>query len=401
MRKLLPAALLALSACATSSDDAARVAVPVAPGGSYAWVSFDAAGERARGAAGIADRTTGRRLTIDDPARVASVSKLVVALGVMRLVEQGRLDLDADVSGHLGWRLRNPAFPDVPITLRLLLSHRSSLTDDADYAIPLGGTLRGTAAKPAAFDRTHAPGTYFRYANLNFPIIASVMEHATGERFDRLMDRLVLTPLGLDACFNWTTCDAGRVERGVVLYAVDGSVRKDDAPSRRAACQVNTAGPSCDLGGYALGSNGALFSPQGGLRASARDLGVVGRMLLNRGRHGGRAFLTPASVDAMLAPAWTHDGTNGDTSGGFYCAYGLATQSLPVSAPGCRDDLLGGRRAAAGHAGEAFGLLSGLWIDRARGIGVAYFATANGEQTGTAGSAYEPVEEALARRIGR
>ncbi|WP_163360631.1 serine hydrolase domain-containing protein, partial [Klebsiella aerogenes] len=78
---------------------------------------------------GLADISASRPVTADDPVRIASISKLVVAIGVMRLVEQGRLDLDADVSRWLGWKLRNPAFPDAPISLRLLLSHRSSLTD--------------------------------------------------------------------------------------------------------------------------------------------------------------------------------------------------------------------------------------------------------------------------------
>jgi CubicO group peptidase (beta-lactamase class C family) len=64
----------------------------------------------------------------------------------MRLVEQGRLDLDRDISSWLGWPLRNPAFPDQPITLRLLLSHRSSLADGIDYAIPLGSTIQTALA---------------------------------------------------------------------------------------------------------------------------------------------------------------------------------------------------------------------------------------------------------------
>ena len=131
----------------------------------------------------------------DDPVRIASISKLITTLGVMRLVETGTLDLDSDVSRWLGWRVRNPAFPDTAITLRLLLSHRSSLTDNVDYAIPLGKTVKETLADPKAWDGAHAPGSYFRYTNLNFPVVASIMEAATGERFDRLMARLVFTPL--------------------------------------------------------------------------------------------------------------------------------------------------------------------------------------------------------------
>ena len=61
--------------------------------------------------------------------RVASISKLVAAIGLLRLVEAGRVNLDADVSGYLGFTLRNPNFPDIAITPRMLLSHTSSIRD--------------------------------------------------------------------------------------------------------------------------------------------------------------------------------------------------------------------------------------------------------------------------------
>src|SRR5687768_14014428 len=93
-------------------------------------IAFDGKRETAVSALGFADLAAKRPVTPDDPVRVASVSKLVVAIGLLRLVEQGKLNLDADVSKTLGWKLHNPAFPHTPITLRLLLSHRSSLTDN-------------------------------------------------------------------------------------------------------------------------------------------------------------------------------------------------------------------------------------------------------------------------------
>jgi len=389
---------LALAACVERPFE-----TPPPPSGvAYAWVAFDTDALRSSGASGLADRAEGRALTIDDPVRIASVSKLVVALGVMRLVEQGRLDLDADVSGHLGWPLRNRVFAGTPITLRMLLSHRSSLKDDGDgYVIPLGRSLRDALAADAAFDAGHAPGTHFQYANFNFPVIASVMERATGERFDRLMARLVLEPLGLDACFNWTTCSDAGIARGVTLYHPDGAVRRDDLESRRARCQVNSPTPECDLGTYVLGANGALFSPQGGLRISARDLARVGQLLLGRGQVRGRPFLSEASMDALARPAWRYDGTNGDTSRGFYCAYGLAVQILPNRAPGCRDDLFGDGRMVGGHAGDAYGLLSGLWMDRKRGRGIAYFAANNGDEPAQGSSAYRAIEVWLAGKIGK
>jgi CubicO group peptidase (beta-lactamase class C family) len=392
VRRLLPLILLVLAGCATLPSS------PPPP--AYAWATFNRAGLTASGASGLADRARQRPLTIDSPVRIASISKLVVALGVMRLVEQGRLDLDRDVSDYLGWTLRNPAFPDRPISLRLLLSHRSSLRDGVDYAIPLGTTLRSALAAPAAFDAEHPPGAFFRYSNLNFPVVAAVMERATGQRFDRLMAELVLQPLGLDACFNWTTCSDAAVARAAGLYAPDGSVLRDELGGRRPDCPV-LAPQGCELSGYEPGSNGALFSPQGGLRISVRDLATVGRLLLNGGMHTGTRFLGEASIRTLVTPLWTFDGTNGDTESGFYCAYGLATQSLPVARPGCSDDLFGNGRSVVGHAGDAYGVRSGLWIDPATGTGIAYFATGNGDEPPRGRSAYRAIEEALARHLRR
>lgn len=393
MRTLLLAIAGVLTGCATVHE-------PPPPAQTYAWATFDRTGITASGASGLADRAAGRALTIDDPVRIASVSKLVVALGVMRLVEEGKLDLDRDVSGYLGWRLRNPAFPDRTISLRHVLSHTSSLTDRVDYAVPLGTSLQSVVERDAAFDRDHPPGAYFRYANLNFPVVASAMERAAGERFDRLMERLVLDPLGLDACFNWTTCSDSAMARAVVLYQPDGTVIRDDLQGRRPDCPVLAPeGEPCDLSAYRFGDNGALFSPQGGLRISVRDLTVVGRLILNRGLSEGRPFLTHPSIGWMMTPLWTFEGGNGDTDRGFYCSYGLAVQNLPVSRAGCSDDLFGDGRAALGHAGEAYGVRSGLWVDPASGRGIAFFAANLGPTPPRGRTAYTAIEEWLAGHI--
>lgn len=398
MRRLAIALTLLVAACASVRPQAATE--PRQPAPAQAWVAFDARGVTLSGASGVADRRTGRIATIDDPVRVASISKLVVALAVMRLVEAGHLDLDEDVSVKLGWRLRNPAFPDVPITFRLLLSHRSSLTDGVDYIVPLGRALKDVLADPAAWDAGHAPGGWFHYTNLNFPVIAQVMEAATGERFDRLMARLILAPLKLDACYNWTMCSDAAFGRAVVLYRPNGDIAKDDLGGRRPACPITTLPDDpCDLDRYALASNGAIFSPQGGLRISMRDLATIGRLLLGQGMLDGQRLLTPQSVAALLAPQWRFDGGNGVTEGGFYCAYGLAAELLASAQPGCRDDPFGGARAMAGHAGEAYNLRSGLWIDRATATGIAFFAADNPDPAPTGRSAFTAIEERLATHL--
>ncbi|MGQ3099904.1 MAG: serine hydrolase domain-containing protein [Sphingopyxis solisilvae] len=358
-------------------------------------IHFDRAGMvETRVVAGQADRANGRVLTADDPVRIASVSKLVVALGVLRLAEQGRLDLDRDVSDYLGWRLRHPAHPDRPITLAQLLGHRAGLTDRINYALPLGTDLE-TALKDAdAWDDARPPGGDFVYANLNYPVVAAAVEGATGERFDRAMTELVFRPLGIDACFNWPTCSDAAVARAVVLYDSEGAVVRDDLRGERPACPVVPAADgSCDLASYRLARHGAGFSPQGGLRISANGLARIGVMLLRRGD----GFLKPDSVARLETMAPVRPVT-GEGTGGFFCEYGIALHSngtQSATGPGCRDDLFGDGRRRLGHSGDAYGLRSGLWYDLEAGNGTAYFVTQVPDGQKGRRSAYSAAEEEL------
>lgn len=370
-----------------------------------ARVAFDRHGEVSVQIKGFADISAGRKVTADDPVRIASISKLVTAIGVMRLVEQHKLDLDADVSDLLGYRLRNPAFPDTPITLRLLLSHRSSLTDGIDYVLPLDADIRTVLQDPKVWDSAHAPGRFFRYTNLNFPVVATIMERAAGRRFDRLMHDLVLAPLKLDACYNFTACSDATVARIVVQYR-KGVVTRDDNHGARPACPVTPArDSSCNLDAYQPGTNGAIFSPQGGLYISVRDLAKVGRMLLNQGKVDGKPFLNAASIMTLRTPLWVFDGSNGDTGedpadhhmAGFICSYGIATMLLATPVQGCHDDPFGDRERRFGHAGNAYGLRSGLWVDPKAGKGVAYFGTDVSLEEKPQRSAYTRTEESLAK----
>lgn len=358
-------------------------------------VHFDREGAlETRVIAGQADRASGRALTADDPVRIASVSKLVVALGVLRLVEQGRLDLDRDVSDYLGWRLRHPAHPDRPITLAQLLGHRAGLTDRINYALPLGADLEAALKNAEAWDDARPPGGDFVYANLNYPVVAAAVEGATGERLDRAMTELVFRPLGIDACFNWPTCSDAAVARAVVLYDSEGAVVRDDLRGERPACPVvQAADGSCDLASYRLARHGAGFSPQGGLRISANGLARIGVMLLRRGD----GFLKPASIARLEAMAPVRPVT-GEGAGGFFCEYGIALHSNGTrskTGPGCRDDLFGDGRRRLGHSGDAYGLRSGLWYDLEAGSGTAYFVTQVPEGSKGRRSAYSAAEEEL------
>ena len=79
---------------------------------------------------------------LDDPFRVASVSKMIATAGFMRLVEKGRVNLEDDAGAHLGFPLRHPGYPDRPILIRHLLSHTSALRNGPSYPVPAGHRLR-------------------------------------------------------------------------------------------------------------------------------------------------------------------------------------------------------------------------------------------------------------------
>lgn len=313
--------------------------------------------ENATGDAGVA----GRAVTPDDPVRVASISKLIVALTVMRLVDEGRLNLDRDIDGYLGTKIRHPEFPDVPITLRMLLSHRAGITDGIEYyLLPLDAEIGEAMKDSKAWNVGHKPGSWYQYSNLNFPVIAAVMEAATGERFDRLVASRIITPLKLDACFNWQTgCSADRWKSAVTLLRTNGDLARD--PPEGEKCPVTPAREgSCDLSLYRIGHNGASFSPQGGLRISAHDLARIGQLLLARGK----PLISEKSFAEMTKPQWqaSEQPTEGEvTSGG----YGLGLQIVTDAAG----------QVWIGHSGSAYALRSGIWINPKTGEGRVRFVT--------------------------
>jgi CubicO group peptidase (beta-lactamase class C family) len=313
-----------------------------------------------------------RKLTPDDFVRVASISKLVTALGVMRLVESGTLDLDADVSGPLGFRFRNPAFPEVVITPRMLLSHTGSLRDGDAYWVDYPGRLSDIMGAAGRFDTLHRPGSYFTYTNLNYGVLAQMIEQVSGERFDRYMQRAVFGPLGVQAGYNWSGLDKLPGSQVGTLYRK----QTDDGPwtpDGRWVAQIDNFGNASpkpkgrgydgDPKGYEIGTNGTLFSPQGGLRISLRNLAKLTAYLANT--------KSPV-IDAMVKPVWSHAtigaAETGNSERGFYRGYASGPQLF-----------LGGSDAVPqplpGHFAEAYGLRGGLLFDRKSKQGWIYLIT--------------------------
>lgn len=314
--------------------------------------------------------------------RVASISKLAVALGIMRLVEQGAIDLESDVSEFLGFSLRNPAFPKAPIRVRHLLSHTSSIRDGSRYAIPSPYTLQDFFSPEgrffedrAHFDPRHTPGTYAQYANLNTGVLGTLIECVAGVRFDLFMEREILRPLEMGGSFNVGRFTPEAIGNLAVLYRKQAGgvwnpagpwvAQVDEyagvAPPGHMAQNPDKPGDGLevvDLSTYRLGTNATFFSPQGGLRASALELANIALLFMGKAP----PILQPATLQQMLQPEWTWNGHNGDTLEGQALSWGLGVWRF-TNTPGLDTPVPGYPRPWYGHLGDAYGLLSGLLFD--------------------------------------
>lgn len=317
------------------------------------------------GAAGCAEfdqnrpRKCRRPLKPTSKLRVASISKMALAMGFATLVDDGRVNLDRDVSDYLGWRLINPSYPDKPITARRLLSHTSSIRDPEEYWVAAPGRFQDLVANsegifaPSA-GAGAAEANWFKYANINYGILAGVIEGVSRQRFDIFMSDQLFKPNGLDIGYNWSGVSGAARGDGAALprrsdkewvAVVDGpAVLADDAPYFLAGEGLDRRGY---LARYSPGENPTLFSPQGGLRASVSDLVNLARLLND--------------FPMLTAPVWRFDeaSPNGDTEGGYYEAFGLGVQTIAGNEALLPHDEL------IGHSGEAYGLYSGAWTLKA------------------------------------
>lgn len=320
--------------------------------------------------------------------RVASISKLVTAVGLLRLYEAGQLDIYADVSEYLGFGLRNPHFPNVPITLRMLLNHTSSIRDEAGYGYGVGEGIQdfflpgGMRYADGLAWAKHTPGTFFSYSNLSFGVIGTVIEQVSGQRFDRYMRSSVFAPLGIRASFNVLDFTPEELDSLATLY------RKQNPEGR-----WNPAGgwypqvddyrghpPQDPDPAYQVGSNGTRFGPQGSLRASTLDLAQIALMLLKGGQADAQPFLQPQTIALMFDNHWCFDGSNGDTYNGLMRSWGLSVQRFMDIADGLGGDRIveGGGLKGFGHLGDAYGLFSAFILEPEQGNALIYMLGGQG-----------------------
>ncbi|MBR7156999.1 MAG: beta-lactamase family protein, partial [Bacteroidales bacterium] len=145
----------------------------------------------------------------DDVMRIASISKSFTATSLLQLVDKGIISLDDDVSDLIGFKIRNPHHPDVPITLRMVLSHTASIRDKEDYFTldHLNPAVYGDCIE-SYFE--YKPGEGYNYSNMGLNLAGSILEKVSGVRFDDYVRENVIWKLGLYGGHNIDSLDAGK-----------------------------------------------------------------------------------------------------------------------------------------------------------------------------------------------
>lgn len=161
---------------------------------------------------GFSDKESGTEVDERTIFPACSISKFITAICVMKLSEQGRIDIDEPANRFLSsWKLRGTNGEESDASVRHLLQHTAGISDGEDgfyghrmndKAISITEILEGTTAynnRPAVVRQ--APGTAFEYSDAGFCIIQVLLEDITGKRFADLAKELVFDKLALKDIF--------------------------------------------------------------------------------------------------------------------------------------------------------------------------------------------------------
>ena len=232
-------------------------------------------------------------MTNDHNLRIASLSKVITAMNMMRAQELGYLDIDEDISGYWGFDIKNPN-NNRPITLRNIFTHTSSIKS-LDYS------NIASQLKDSSSFRNVVPGTAGSWAYNNYAVGVGgdTVERAMIRTINDFMDEQFNAGLGIDASFA-----PGRLKdkRYATLYRNSGEV------ARTAEAQAQ------NMGSNTPGSDTNAMYFAGGYTGSASDVAKMLAVLANKGAYDGKRYLTEESVNTMLAEYCTaseHGGTFG------------------------------------------------------------------------------------------
>ncbi len=275
-----------------------------------------------------------QQIPVDDSThfRIASVTKMVSAMYMMQLVEQGLVDLDADVSDYLGFTMRNPYYYDTPITLRMLMTHTASITRQSGVRGRTLESLLGT--KSASFYLNAIPGRKYAYSNLGAGVMGSIIESVTGKNINDAVTEGVFQPLQMDAAYH-----------PALIQDVDSITNVYDNN-----CNLKTAAQKLIDEEWDAGVDPAHHYniTVGSLWITGEDLLRLGMLICNGGELDGVRLLQEDTVAEMMAEQQGKGGITASTP------YGLCVN---------RNDTLIENRMVYGHQGISGAIAANVYYE--------------------------------------
>ena len=284
---------------------------------------------------GYAKKKTEERISRNTYFRLASVSKLVSGIHVMQLVEQGLLDLDTDISEYLGYTVQNPYYPEDPLTLRMIMTHTTSLKSNGGYTnVKLGLRELISADKPHRGNYyRERPGSKYRYSNFGAGIMGSLIESVTGKNLNDSITESLFGPLNMDAAYSPSLLKS--LANVPVIYKPGGI---------QAGAEISIAegwDDSVDPDRHFRLTPGNLWMKSG-------DLMRLVMMLCDRGMLEGQQILQPETVEMMMSDQKGQGAVTADTP------YGLCIHRAEGLVP---DKML------YGHQGMSGAILTNVYFE--------------------------------------
>lgn len=262
---------------------------------------------------------------------IGSISKSFVALALLQLRDEGKLDLDRPILGYLPWLRIKSAF--APITAHHLLTHSA-------------GVSAGWEAFPSDPDVGHlaayAPGEHFHYNNMLYEVLGYLAWTLDGRELPEILRERIFRPLGMSQSEPVITVDMReKLVKSYVPFLGDRPYRRD--------------GRLCEAPGIVI-TTGA-----GCIASTARDMGAYLQMIANRGHIAGGRLVSDESFELFSRPHMLAE----DFGPGVHYGYGIAV------------DALDGNRLLR-HTGGMVSFMSSMMVDIDEGVGG--FASVNAQQ---------------------
>jgi CubicO group peptidase (beta-lactamase class C family) len=256
----------------------------------------------------------------------------------MQLVAEKKIRLDQDISELVGFKVRNPAYPNTVITLKMALSHRSSINDSEGY-FSLDAIDPATNPNFAKCYNAYEPDKGYMYCNLNYNLAGSILEKITGIRFDKYIQQQILDPLGLYGGYNVNALDSNLIAK----------IYEFNKETQGFTLSPNAYAPRTEeINNYTMGRTTPIFSPTGGMKISANDLAKYMIMHSQLGKYDGGRMISKNLSQQMQAIISEEEN------------YGMALETTT--------QLIAGK-TMIGHTGVAYGLYSLMFFEPKEKIG--------------------------------